>query len=117
MSMVNWDTVPTVEAYPGITRQQRSGAQTTVTRYTYQPASVFPVHDHPEEQITIVHSGRIRFTVGGDVVEMGAGDVAVIPGGVPHGAIVLSDVAVVSDNYLPVGQRAPLRVLEDATTE
>ena len=46
-------------------------------------------NDHPEEQITIIHSGHIRFTVDGEVVEMRTGDVAVIPGGVPHGAVVI----------------------------
>lgn len=57
-------------------------------RYVYQPGSVFPVHQHPEEQITIILSGSIDFTVDGALLTLAAGQCALIPGNTPHGASV-----------------------------
>lgn len=109
-ALVNrWDALVAEEARPGITRQSVSGAACTVVRYIYQPGSVFPVHSHPEEQITVVHSGEIEFEVDGERVVLRAGDVAVIPGGTPHGARVLSGEPVVTDNYIPSARRSALQ--------
>ncbi|MEZ4569987.1 MAG: cupin domain-containing protein [Thermomicrobiales bacterium] len=47
-------------------------------RYTYQPGSVFPLHIPSEEQLTIVHSGEIEFTVGGEKVVLKEGMLATI---------------------------------------
>lgn len=83
-----WSTLPEEEVYPGIFRQSISGARQTMVRYRYAPGSEFPLHSHPQEQVTLVVSGSITFAVGGAEVKLGAGQVAVIPGGVEHGARV-----------------------------
>jgi quercetin dioxygenase-like cupin family protein len=71
-----------------------------MVRYVYQPGSVFPLHDHAEEQITVVVSGEIEFTVAGETVTLGAGQTAVIPSGVPHGARVVGGQPVETFNAL-----------------
>lgn len=109
-NIADWGNLPQEELYPGIVRQAFAGTGATVVRYTYAPGSVFPMHSHVEEQLTIIHSGRIAFTVGGDDIELHAGQLAVIPAGAPHGARVVGDEAVVSDNYIPSGRRGPLRI-------
>ena len=48
-----------------------------MVRYVYQPGAVFPVHHHPEEQVTVVISGQIEFTVAGETVMLTAGKAAV----------------------------------------
>ena len=111
---ISWQDIPADETLPGIVRQSVSGESFTVVRNTYQPGSVFPEHSHPEEQLTIVHSGEIEFTVGGETVLLKEGMLAVIPPGAPHGARVIGDIAVVSDNYIASAQRSGLRWLEDA---
>ena len=110
-----WQDVPVDEALPGVVRQSVSGESFTVVRYTYQPGSVFPEHSHPEEQLTIVHSGEIEFTVGDATVILKEGMLAVIPPGVSHGARVIGDIAVVSDNYIASASRTGLQWLEDAS--
>jgi quercetin dioxygenase-like cupin family protein len=57
-----------------------------------------PAHDHHNEQFTYILSGRLRFWIGehadapGDTyVDVGAGEVLVIPGGVRHRAEALED--------------------------
>ena len=95
-----WRGVPVEEVLPGILRQTVHGAGQTLVRYRYAPGAVFPVHAHPQEQITLVLAGRIAFRVGEERVELGPGDHAVIPPGVPHGASVLGDDPVETVNAL-----------------
>jgi quercetin dioxygenase-like cupin family protein len=97
---VAWDDVPSEVVLPGVERQTVQGERQTLVRYRYAPGSVFPVHAHPEEQVTAVLSGRIVFDVAGERHEVGPGEVVVIPGGVPHGAAVAGDEPVETLNAL-----------------
>lgn len=99
-AIVNWNELPEEEVYPGIHRQTITASQQTMVRYRYQPGSTFPVHAHPQEQITLVLSGTITFIVAGSEFRLGPGDVAVIPGGVEHSATVEGDEAVETFNAL-----------------
>jgi quercetin dioxygenase-like cupin family protein len=104
----SWSDLPVEEVYPGITRQVVNGDRQTMVRYSYQPGSVFPAHAHPQEQVTVVISGDIEFTVAGQQYRLHAGDVAVIPGGVEHGARVTGSQVVETFNALsPKRDRSP----------
>jgi quercetin dioxygenase-like cupin family protein len=92
--------VPREEPLPGISRQTVHGENQTLVRYIYQPGSVFPVHSHPEEQITIVLSGTIDFTVAGVPLTLAAGESALIPANVPHGATVTGPEVVETLNTM-----------------
>jgi mannose-6-phosphate isomerase-like protein (cupin superfamily) len=109
--VVDWDSVECAFPYDGVTRQTVISTDATLTRYTYAPGCVFPVHEHPDAQITVVHTGVIEFDVSGTRVVLRAGQVALIPGGVPHGARVTGDETVVTDNYFASATRAPLAVV------
>lgn len=110
--VVTWDDIAASEVYPGITRQEVVSNGSTLVRYTYLPGCAFPVHQHPEEQITVIHSGQIEFVVAGIMLVLHAGQVAVIPGGVPHGARVTANEIVVTDNYVASANRSPLSMSE-----
>jgi quercetin dioxygenase-like cupin family protein len=97
---IAWSDLEVEDVYPGITRQVVNGLRQTMVRYCYEPGSVFPVHSHPQEQITIVISGTITFTIAGREQILGAGQVAVIPGGIDHGARVIGDERVETFNAL-----------------
>lgn len=111
--VLSWSDVTSEEVFPGIHRQAVVTESATIVRYIYEPGCTFPTHSHPEEQVTIVHSGKIEFTVGEQVVELEAGQVAVIPGGTPHGARVTGTEVVVTDNYIASASRTPLQFDED----
>jgi quercetin dioxygenase-like cupin family protein len=66
----NWSDLPTEQVMPGVTRQTVHGERQTMVRYVYEPGSVFPVHMHPQEQCTIVISGRIQFEIDGVRTEL-----------------------------------------------
>ena len=48
------------------------------------PGKGIPSHRHTYEELFIVHGGRGTYTVGDTTVEAAAGDVVLIPSGVPH---------------------------------
>src|SRR5688500_15905683 len=100
MQKFSWSAIPATEVYPGITRQVVDGERQSMVRYVYQPGTVFPQHHHPEEQFTLVISGQIEFTVAGDTITLQAGDSAIIPSGIAHGARVVGDQTVETYNAL-----------------
>ena len=101
---------------PGVERQTVHGERQSLVRYRYAPGAVFPVHRHPQEQVTVVLSGRIEFEIGGERREVGPGEVVVIPGGVVHGAAVVGDDAVETLNALsPRRESGPLPSDEGGT--
>ena len=58
---------------------------------------------HPFEQLAYILAGRVRFTVGDDVVEVGAGEVVRIPPDVVHcGEPMGDETAVNLDVFAPV---------------
>ena len=42
------------------------------------------LHKHPYEEVFVVQEGAATFTAGEKVIEAGAGQVVVVPAGVPH---------------------------------
>ncbi len=90
------------------------GVNQTLVRYVYQPGSVFPVHNHPEEQITVILTGSIDFTVDGSALTLSAGQVALIPANVPHGATVTgSEVVETLNTMAPRRSSAPMSRVTD----
>lgn len=47
------------------------------------------LHSHPHVQSTFVESGRFRFTVADETIEVGPGDSFVIPSNAVHGCVCL----------------------------
>lgn len=53
--------------------------------------AIVPEHAHENEQITYILEGKLRFTLGDETVDVGAGEVLTIPPDVPHAAEALED--------------------------
>ena len=71
--------------HAGILRRVVTTAKATVTEYRFDPGATFPIHEHAEEQITLVLDGEITFTAAGRSRELNAGAWSVVPGEVAHG--------------------------------
>ncbi len=98
-----WESLPTDTPMPGIERQRVVGERAMVSRVVLEAGVVVPPHRHENEQIAIVVSGRMRFTLGeasDRVVEVGAGEVLLLPGCELHGAEAL-ETSVVIDVFAP----------------
>jgi quercetin dioxygenase-like cupin family protein len=73
------------EPYPGLERRAFDAVGATVNEYRFQPGARFPVHAHPQEQITLVEEGEVEMTIGDEVEVLAAGDWSVVGPDVPHG--------------------------------
>ena len=59
------------------------------------------VHTHPHSQSTYVISGRFRFNVDGEAVEVGPGDTLAFPPAIPHGTLCL-EAGTLLDIFTPM---------------
>lgn len=88
------------QPFPGVTRQAFATTQATVSRYSFEPGASFPLHCHPQEQITLVVGGAIEITIAGEREELAPGDWSVAAPDVEHGITAGPDgasiVAIVS---------------------
>lgn len=48
------------------------------------PGSGPKLHKHPYEEVFVVQEGAVTFTAGEEVIEASAGQVVVVPAGMPH---------------------------------
>ena len=86
-----WEDIPPEAMNPLLTRQYVSGEKSMVARILLKKGCIVPTHQHPNEQIAYILSGALEFMVAGQVYIVRAGEILVIPGGVPHSAIALED--------------------------
>jgi quercetin dioxygenase-like cupin family protein len=85
------DQLNSTDVRPGVTRQVFSGDGATLAFTTLAPGHAPNPHAHPYEQIVYMLAGRVRFTVGDEVAEVGPGELLVIPAGVEHWAETIGD--------------------------
>ena len=85
---------------PGVRRRTLHAQRMTLSEYTFDPGATFPLHRHPQEQVTLVEAGEVHLTVAGATETLAAGAWSVVPGGVEHGITAGADgariVAIVS---------------------
>ncbi len=100
---------PWVDIVPGIRRQTiSSGATMYQMRARLEAGSRLPEHQHAQEQITHVISGRVRMIVAGTPHELGPGESLYLPSNVPHGAETIENTLVIDtfspprDDYLAI---------------
>jgi quercetin dioxygenase-like cupin family protein len=92
---ISWDQVDLETVNPQMKRRIVTGERLTVARIYFTDGFLVPLHSHEQEQVTQVISGQMRFSIGANrekVVDLGPGDVIVIPSNVPHEALCIGDV-------------------------
>src|SRR3954471_4263070 len=76
--------------------------ETVMTNFvTFEPNAPAAMHHHSEQQIAIVLSGELTFTVGEDTRVMHGGDCVVIPPHVPHGGVAGPEGCTALDVFTP----------------
>ncbi|MCL1476712.1 cupin domain-containing protein [Marinobacter sp. M3C] len=92
--VINWGTVPQEQLGDLIVRQIISGDELMMVKLTMKAGAVVKHHRHPNEQMTYILKGKIRFTHGLEMEQsttLCAGDVLHFPANVPHAAECLED--------------------------
>ena len=92
---------PWINICPGIKRQTLTSGKTMYQMLaTLEPGSKMPAHQHPQEQIVHILSGRMKLIVDGTPHEMTAGDSFYLASNVSHGVETLSATRVL-DTFSP----------------
>jgi len=83
------------------------GEKTLMGQFSIARGSVIPPHSHPHEQTGFMVSGKLRFNVADEILEVQTGDSWCIPGGAKHSVDALEDSVVIEvfspvrEDYLP----------------
>lgn len=103
--MTHFRHVSSLEVLPiweHVTARTVEGREMTMALVELAPLAVVGEHQHANEQMGVVLSGALRFTVGGETKDLRAGDTYLIPSGVVHDAVAGPDGAVAMDIFAPV---------------
>jgi quercetin dioxygenase-like cupin family protein len=102
---------PWIQICPGIKRQTLSSGKTMYQMLaTLEAGSKMPAHQHPQEQIVHVVSGRMKLIVEGTPHELKAGDSFYLASNTPHGVETIDETCVVDtfspprDEYLAIDE-------------
>jgi quercetin dioxygenase-like cupin family protein len=77
------------------------GDKTLMVEFRLNKDAALPLHSHPHEQTGYLVSGQIRLTIGSELHKVLPGDSWCIPGGVQHGAEIVTD-SVAVEVFAPV---------------
>ena len=90
----SWQSLEAANAQEILEKQIIATQRVMVVRCLYKEGSDFPRHVHAQEQITIVESGHLEFTVNGNTVEVGPGQMISVFAGVDHASRVIGSEPV-----------------------
>ena len=92
----SWGEVDKEHLDPKLIQRVFSTQNVLVVHYVYEPGLEFETHSHPQEQVTLVQTGKLLFTIGGEKVELGKGDICAISPNVAHSIVVVGEEKVES---------------------
>ena len=83
------------------------GQKTLMGQFKLTKGAAIPAHAHPHEQTGFMVSGKLRFVVDGETMDVEAGDSWCLPGNAMHGVEVVEEAVVIEvfspvrEDYLP----------------
>ncbi len=101
-----WDEMEKEFVTDGIQRRIITGERMMLTHVYLKAGAVVPLHSPENEQLTYILDGTLRFWIGdegSEPIDIGAGEVLLIPSNVPHKAEALEDTLDV-DVFCPPRQ-------------
>ncbi len=104
--VTNIDSLPNLLNEPGASMRRFWGTGVMLQEARTPKGNSFEPHQHHNEQLVLVLEGRIRLDIfdqpggGSRSVELGEGDMIVLPPNVPHGGETLEDCRVL-DAFTP----------------
>lgn len=94
-------TYPAIAADRGVTRQVLSEHKDLmIVSFKFEAGAEGALHNHPHVQSTFVRSGKFRFTLGEEQIEVGPGDAFIIPSEATHGCVCLEPGELI-DSFTP----------------
>jgi len=93
---------PRHDLSPGVAIHTMAGRQMMMSVVDFEPNAVVERHSHPHEQIGILLSGQLDFTIGDEQSMLATGAMWRIPGGTPHCVVAGPAGARAIDIFHPV---------------
>jgi quercetin dioxygenase-like cupin family protein len=90
------------QIFPGVTLCASAGQSLMLSVVDLEPDAQVLEHSHPHEQMGILISGSLEFTIGGFTRLLHPGDIWRIPGGVPHSCIARGGPVRALDVFSPI---------------
>jgi quercetin dioxygenase-like cupin family protein len=100
MTPIEWNNIPREPLADKLTRQAFHTAEMTIGRFELLKGCVLPKHAHANAQVSMVQSGRLRFTLPEGEFEVGPGALMPLDPNLSHGVEALED-SVVIDVFTP----------------
>ncbi len=100
MERHNWTAIPEEKMNPLLSRRVIHTEQMTIARMGLAKGAVVPLHQHVNQQVTMLTSGALEFEMGDQSFVLKAGDVLVIPPNLPHRVVALED-STATDLFTP----------------
>ena len=110
----NQAAIPLIGLGGGITFKPVFGRRVLFNYVYFEPNSVAPIHQHPEEQIGTMLEGEYEFEMGGETRLIRPGDAYVVPPNVPHAARTGGKGCLALDIFSP--PRSGFREMLDRVT-
>jgi len=106
----SWFDEETEHLDPKLSQRVFTTANVMVVHYVYEPGLQFDAHSHPQEQITLVQSGRLLLDIEGETIELNRGDICCINPNVKHSTVVVGDEKVESISiFTPVADQVIIK--------
>ena len=101
-NLTDVETLSVIDVWGETVRARRvEGERVTLALVELAPDSVVPGHRHENEQLGMVITGSLTFTIGDETRELGPGGTWRIPSDTPHQVSVGPAGAVVIDIFAP----------------
>lgn len=96
-----WDSIAVEELNPLLGRQLVVGQNIMLARVLLKKGCVVPEHSHPNEQVTYILEGALKFWIDGKEIVVNAGETLTIPRNMPHKAEAVEDTVDLDVFYPP----------------
>jgi quercetin dioxygenase-like cupin family protein len=101
MAYYNWNNVEREQLSPLVGRQMIHGERITAARIFLDQGAAVPRHQHENEQITLLQSGRLKFVFDDETITLEAGEVMQIAPNRAHRVEALED-SMALDVFAPI---------------
>jgi len=88
---IPWSSVEVEQLNPLLGRHFVVGQNIMLARVLLKKGCIVPEHSHPNEQLTYIAAGALKFWINGKEIVVNAGECLTIPPNMPHKAEALED--------------------------
>jgi len=103
MLLCDWEQIEAEALTPQLSRKYISGEHMTLAKFFLKKGCIVQAHSHPNEQMSTVVSGKMRFVIDGREILATDGQTVCIPPFSKHGVEALEDTNML-EVFAPVRQ-------------